>query len=209
MRNRSVGKYFSIVCVLAASLSANLVFADWSMPQQQGNKRQGYGDFPPKDIEQLIQQENLKSDNIQTAGQLKEDQSKDSSTAGSQPSASNTADPYNYQQGATQNLPGQTLPAQNNQVPNYGNYQMPNYGNYQMPYYGSYGDGRNLGPRGSGPWNNRGSGFSAPWGNNGSSFSGPWNNRGSSFSGPWNNNGSSFSGPWDNNNGSSFGPFGN
>jgi len=207
MKIRSVRKYFLTGCLLASSFMTTTVFADWSVPQSQSYKRQGFGDFPPKDIDKMLMNENEKANSMQAESPSSQEQAKDSQSTSSQPAAgqqpaSNAAGATGYQPGAVQN------PALLNPVPYYGNYP-PNYGGY---------DGYGRGPYYS-PWNNRGSGFSTPWGNNNSGFSGPWNNRGSGFStpwgnnnsgfsGPWNNNGSSFTGPW-NNNGSSFGPFGN
>jgi len=212
MNNRSVGKYLLTACLLASGIIAAPVLADWSVPvQQQGYKRQGFGDFPPKDIDKLLMSENVKANDMQAESKQSQDQAKENQSkgslpaAGQQPVSNATGTVNNYQPDAAQNPA-----AQNNLTPNYGNYPaaqnnlMPNYGNYPAANYGNY-----YGPRGGTPWNNGGSGFTSPWNNRGSSFTTPWgNNNGSGFSGPWNNNGSSFTGPW-NNNGSSFGPFGN
>lgn len=202
MRNRSVGQYRLTACLLASGIIAAPVLADWSVPvQQQGYKRQGFGDFPPKDIDKLLMSENEKANDMQAESKQSQNQAKENQAKGSMPAAGQQ--PVSNAAGSTNNYqpdPAQNPAAQNNPTPNYGNYPAANYGNYYGNYYG---------PRGGTPWNNHGSGFTTPWGNNGSSFSGPWNNRGSSFTTPWgNNNGSGITGPW-NNNGSSFGPFGN
>jgi len=173
-------------CLLAAGLSATLVHADWSVPPKKNYSRQGFGDFPPKDIDKLIEEENQKA-----AGLRAESSAKDNSTVTSQPPAGNTAattgsnQPQAVQNYPVQNPPVQNYPVQNPPVQNY-YYPVPNYGGYYAP-------------RGGTPWNNRGSGFTMPWGNNGSSFTGPWNNRGSGFTMPWGNNGSGFTMPWVNN----------
>lgn len=160
------------VCLLATSSYINLALADWSIDQSKRGYNQGYGDFPPEDI------------NEQLFGHL------------------NTSRQYEQEQNQTQDINTDSAALNNNQAdvsatqdyPVY-NYQRPNYGTYnrggryqQNAIPGNYPD-MNF----SGPWNNNGSNFTNPWNNRGSSISGPWNNNGSSFSMPWgNNNGSGF-----------------
>ena len=166
MSNRLVRKTLPIVCLLANGLCADLVFAGW-------NESQGYGGFPPEDIDQQIQNE---MDNSRLP---KENLPQNNSVSGgynSAPLSSNQA----------QNYPGQSYSVQN----------------YPAPGYGNVGRTRNTSSRSSSPWGNNGSGFSGPWNNRGSSFSGPWSGNGSNFTFPWannkgSNNASGFS-PWGN-----------
>jgi len=157
MKKRLFRKGSSLVCLLLVSLYAELALADWSFPPSQGYGRQGYGDFPPKDIDKFIREENLKTEKRSGLSQS----SKDTASAadnGNQP-AQNSA---------------QALSAQNVQMPNYGVY------NQGIPLWNNragYRPRNNRGSGFSGPWNNNGSSFSGPWNNSGSSF-GPWGNRG-------------------------------
>jgi hypothetical protein len=180
MKRRSVIKSLQIAGYLTTGLYAGISYADWSQKHPYGGYNQGYGDFPPADIDKQL---SATSD--------------ESATAQSQPLPVQNTDANVNQQPAT----ASTAQPQQQAV------QQPVYGGYyqnQMPYGAQ--PYNNRGSSFSGPWNNNRSGFSGPWNNNRSGFSGPWNNRGSGFSGPWNgrNSGPSFSGPW-NNNGSSFG----
>ncbi len=183
MRSTVIRKYFPVVCLLINSIYAGAVVAGW-------NENQGYGGFPPEDIDQQIQNRmnnmfKSKENSVQSNG---------------------VADGYN-------NMSSNSNQTQNNPIKQYSrpSYQAPGYGRYNRDQYAP--------PRGNNTWNNQEADFNMPWGNNGSNaampwsnrgsnFSGPWNGNGSNFSAPWSNNGSSFNGPW-NNNGSGFIPWGN
>lgn len=197
MRNKCVvKKCLSIAFLLVTGLYANLLLADWSGNKSQSRYNPGFGDFPPKNINELFTQETTDSKTSPEKSEPAQDKAADVANTAQQ-------DAYAVQNPATQNIP----------TPNYGGYDPSRMtGPYGGPRY-------NRGPGFGGPWNNNRSGFNGPWNNNRSGFSGPWNNRGSGFSvpwgnnrsgfsGPWSNNGSGFTGPW-NNNGSSFGPWGN
>ena len=222
MNTRLVNTCLSMACLLANSLYASQVTADWSGDRQHRSLNPGYGDFPPEDIDE------------QLFGQLRENNALPTEPADStipedidQPASSYTQQ-YPAQQGTypptnTDNYapvtgnPGNTNQANANPVtpPMYGSAQNYPYRN-NMANRGPRdnrssfsGPWNNNGSSFSGPWNNRGSSFSGPWNNRGSNFSGPWNNRGSDFSNPWNSRGSSFSGPWNNNNSGFSMPWGN
>ena len=169
MKNRLVSRCLPVVCLLVTSLYTNLVLADWSVNQPRGGYNQGYGDFPPADINKQI------FGYLDTGKQVEESQPQDDSA----PVISGNNQTY---MPPAQNYPVQNYPAQN--------YQQPSYGNY-----GRRGPYNQAGIPGNYPVTN----FSGPWNNNGSNFTGPWNGNGSNFSGPWNNNGSNFSAPWGNN----------
>ena len=172
MRKKLVKKCLQTVCLLATGLCANMVFASWYGNQSQGYSNQQYGNFPPLDIDQQIQ------DSLSNSNQIEESQSQDISDSDSDSSYQ----PVSY--------PAQNNSEQSSQKPNYGSY------NRDKTVRSRGGKSRKKsGSDFSGPWSNNGSGFSAPWSNNGSDFNAPWNNRGSGFSMPWNNNGSGFS-PW-------------
>ena len=179
MRNKLIVKCLPIVCLLASSLYANLVFAGWSDDQSQGYSNQRFGNFPPLDIDQQLQDNLRTQERLSTDKLSKESQSQDISASDSYKS----------------DLPDSSY-KQNSQMPTYGD----NNRDRKVNSYGSKSRNKSR--------NKRRSGLSAPWGNNGSGFSAPWNNRGSSFSAPWDNNGSSFSFPWGNN-GSGFSPWDN
>lgn len=190
MKNILVRRCQVAVCLLATSSYINLALADWSIDQSKRGYNQGYGDFPPEDINQQL------FGHLNTSPQQEQEQSQ------AQDINSDTAALNNNQAdvSATQNYP-----VYDYQQPSssYGAYNRG--GRYQQNTIpGNYPD-MNF----SGPWNNNGSNFTGPWNNRGSGFSSPWNNNGSSFSGPRNNNGSNFNMPWGNNNGSGFNPMGN
>ncbi len=185
MRKNLLKKTLHIACLLTGSLYANLVFADW-------NRDQGFGGFPPDNIDQQIQAQ------MKHYGSSKRSATGNNSALGGDNSnqlSSRQLDSSRLDSRQTQNYSGQ-------------DYQPPGFGYYNN----NQGQNQNIPPRGNNPINSRGSNSNAPWGNNTSNFSAPWNNRGgnrgSGFSFPWGNNGSSFTGPW-NNNGSSFSPWGN
>lgn len=174
MRIKLIKKCLQMVCLLATSLCANMVFANWYGDQSQGFYKQKYGDFPPLDIDQQIQ------DSLSNSNKPEESKPQDNGDSGSASS---------YQPASH---PAQNYPAQSSLKPNYGSY---NRDRIVSPHGGN--PRKKSGPGSSGPWSNNGSGFSAPWSNNGSGFSAPWNSRKSGFSAPWSNNGSGFS-PWGN-----------
>jgi len=184
MKRRSVIKSLQIAGSLTTCFYAGFAHADWSQKHPYGGFNQGYGDFPPADIDQQLSGTGDENATVQSQSPPVQNTTE---SVNQQPVPANTA------QNTTRQTPQQAV-----QQPVYGGY----YQNYQMPPGAQpYNRGTNF----NGPWNNNRSNFSGPWNNRGSSFSGPWNNRGSSFGGPWNggNNGPSFSGPW-NNNGSNF-----
>ena len=218
MKDRSVRKCSTAICLLVTSLSAAPpALATWYMndsegyykPQEYHNER--FGDFPPADIDQRL------FSHLNTENEVEE--SKSLTDNASLSTNSDQAVSTSNQQISN---PAQNYSELNSQLPApYGSYNRGR--NYTSPglerhirkrnEFLSRQPWNNRGSSFSGPWNSRESSFSGPWNNRGSSFSGPWNNRGSSFSGPWNNNGSSFSAPWSNNrgnnNGSNFNPMGN
>ncbi|PCJ85629.1 MAG: hypothetical protein COA54_10535 [Thiotrichaceae bacterium] len=173
MSNISVSHYLLITCIATSVLSTSSAIADWSgkIPQNKYNNQ--FGDFPPEDIDQYIQNSLKKYDSheepspVQSTNQVSPNQSIHTPPQNYQPSARN----YN-QQGNYNPRPG-----------NYRNNNRPgsNYSGF------------------SGPWENNGSSFSMPWGgNNGSGSNMPWGNgNGSNFSMPWGNNSGNNS--WGNN----------
>lgn len=188
MRKNLLNKTLHIACLLTGSLYANLVFADW-------NRDQGFGGFPPDNIDQQIQ------------AQMKYyGSSKGSATGNNSALGGDNSNQLSSRQLDSSRLDSRHLDSR--QTKNYSgqDYQPPGF-----TYYNNN-QSQNVPPGGNNPINSRGSSANVPWGNNASNFSAPWNNRGgnrdSGFSFPWGNNGSSFTGPW-NNNGSSFSPWGN
>ncbi len=206
MRNRLVRKCLPIFCLLATSLYANLVLADWYSEPSQNYYNQKFGSFPPLDIDQQLD-ESMKTDN-----QSEQRQSWNISDTNSD--SSNQPDSHPKQEYSAQK------PQQTNYLNNDQGRSVSSRSDSDCPQKkrrsstkkkrrsGFSAPWDNSGSSFSGPWNNKGSGFSAPWDDNGSSFSFPWNNKGSGFSTPWDSNGSGFNAPW-NNRGSSFGPWGN
>ena len=166
MNRRSVIKSLQIAGFLTTALYAASSFADWSQKHPYGGYNQGYGDFPPLDIDQQLS----RSDDKNTTEQ-------------SQPQATQSTGANATQPAATSNM------VQNNAArPAQPALQQPAYSGYyqnQMPY-GARPYRRNTGYYG--PWNNSRSGFSGPWNTNGSSFTVPWSNNRSGFS-PWGNGG--------------------
>ncbi len=179
MSNTSVRKYLLITCIATSFLSASPAQADWSGKASQQRYNNQFGDFPPENIDQHIQNS---LDNYEA------------STKPAPAQSTNQVDP-----GQSVRMPAQNYQQPYRQYSPQGNYnQRPS--NYRNSYNAPMGNNTSF----SGPWNNNGSNFSMPWGNNnGSGMSMPWgNNNGSSNSMPWgNNNGSNFSMPWGNNNG--------
>ena len=178
MKNRTVRKNLPLLCCLATSLCASQAFAAWTGDKLHRGYNQGYGDFPPMDIDKKL------------------------SGAGNDYKVPESSKPVDNSAPAPAPAPvanqTQNYPPQNYQQPAYSSQ---NRGNY---YYPPTNQRYNRNTSFNGPWNNNSSGFSGPWNNRGSSFSGPWNNNRSGYGGgPWNNSGSNFSGPWDNN-GSNF-----
>lgn len=178
MKNRTVRKNLPILCCLATSLCASQAFAAWTGDKLHRGYNQGYGDFPPMDIDRKLSG----AGNDYKAPEPSKPVDNSASAPAPAPVANQTQNysPQNYQQPA---------------------YSSQNRGNY---YYPPTNQRYNRNTSFNGPWNNNSTGFSGPWNNRGSSFSGPWNNNRSGYGGgPWNNSGSNFSGPWDNN-GSNF-----
>lgn len=213
MRNSLPGKILPTVCLLTGSLYSHLVLADW-------NRDQGFGDFPPDDIEQKIQAQ------MNYYKQPKENAATSDSTSGSfdnKPLNSPRLDSRSVDNNWQGSSRAQNYSSQAQPIPSYGN---DNRQNQNAPPRGSsFTTGRgssfnapwdNKNSDFNSPWNNRGSSSTMPWVGNGANFSAPWGNRGgnrggnrdSSFSFPWGGNGSSFSDPW-NNSGSGFNPWGN
>ncbi len=191
-----------IFCLLASSLYASLVPADWYGEQSQQYYSQKFGNFPPLDIDQQLE-ESMKADN-----QLEQSLSQNISATGSD--SGNQSDSYARQENSVQKT----------QQTDYLSYDQGRSAGLHSASQQKkrHNAKKKRGSGFSGPWNNKGSGFSGPWSNKGSGFSGPWDDSGSNFSFPWNNNGSGFSSPWDgngsgfsapwNNRGSSFSPWG-
>ena len=136
-------KVLTVTSVLAASLSTSVAAADadwanaeWVQKQPRGYYNQGYGDFPPSDLEQRLLKE-----------RPTEPIKKDTESAPAAAAATSTgASTQVAQQTAPQAAPqaGQQAPAA--QAPATGQYQYPYYGQYynqgygqQYPgYYGGY-----------------------------------------------------------------------
>lgn len=199
MKRKKIIKSLQLAGFLITSLYACTSFADWSQKHPYGGYNNGYGDFPPVDIDQQLSGNLDEKDSAQNQPQAV--QSTETKVTQQQPSALT-----NTTQNTTAQAPQPAVQQQAVQQPVYGGYYQHNqtpYAYRAQPYYN-----RNTGY--SGPWNNSRYGFSGPWNNRGSGFSGPWNggNNGTGFSGPWNNNGSSYSMPWGNNR-SGFTPWGN
>lgn len=195
-----------IICLLMSGVYSNMVFAGWSNAQSQGPYANKFGDFPPLDIDQQLQ------DNLATEKKPEKSQSQVASLPRSQsnPSAgSATVDTSNFYQTNTNSQQGnslQTLPQSNAQINGEAINTSTNNAGLPKKHHGKP---KKKHKSGFGfPFDSKGSGFSAPWSNNGSGFSVPWNNRRSSFSGPWDNNRSGFSAPWDSKNSSFSFPWG-
>jgi hypothetical protein len=185
MKKRLFRRCLSIVCMLATGLCASTAFADWSLDQSRGYQNKRFGDFPPADIDQQLQNNLVDNNPVEES---KSQYKSDSDTSSS------------YQ---SETYPVLDYSEQNSQQLNYGSYDQ---ARNIRPRSRRLQDNR--GTSFSGPWNNNGSSFTVPWGNRGSGFSTPWDNNNTNFSGPWDNNGSSFAVPWGNN-GSGFSPWGN
>ena len=159
MRIRSIKRYPAVVCLLLTATCTNQSLADWSVDNSRRGYNQGYGDFPPADINEQLYS------HLKTENQAEKRSSRDNAVG---PAISNR---MQTDMPLTQNYPAY-------------NYQQPSYGGYdrggrklQKSRPGNYPD-MNF----SGPWSGNGTGFSAPWNNNGSTFSMPWsNNSGSGF----------------------------
>lgn len=204
-------KKLLLMCVVAGGAISGPLYAEWPHNQPEKFNAPKIGDFPPENIDELLQQ-----GNPDLTGRA------DTAPEEVQPLPRYVPQPGTANQ-TTQHF---NQPA-NPQAPQYAGQQQV-YGAYPQGGQGwnrGYGPDRKgsnkswgNGPMSNGPWNNRGSGFNMPWGNNRSGFSGPWNgnwggnswdNRRNSGA-PWSNNRGSFSAPWDSNNGSGFNmPWGN
>lgn len=200
MKNRKIKSCIPIAGLLMTALYADVVVAGWYGDQSQQYRGQGYGDFPPRDIDEILQKKSMDV-------HLQQEDKKPG--AGTETAAGNSSQPQPVTpQAVTPQAPAARAPTAQAPVaqvptaqyaPQYAPQNYRGYDRWRNPWNNRAGF--------TGPWNNR-SGFSGPWNNRGSGFSGPWNNNGSSFTGPWNNNGSSFTMPWGNN-GSGFSPWGN
>lgn len=209
MSNRLSRIGLPVVCLLCTSFSTGSVIAGWEGKIPKGYYNQGYGDFPPLNIEQTL------FEHLTTADTPEKSEPLDTNST----SSNQAVIPQTYNN-PVQSYSGQNYSGQNRQ-------------NAQQPAYGRYEQRRNH-KQPNTRKNNRSANFNGPWNSNGSSFSGPWNNRGSGFNPPGfsgsgfdgpgfngsrNNNRSGFSGPWNNsgpgssmpwgNSGPGFGPGGN
>ena len=159
----SVRQYLLITCITISFSPVTPALADWSGKTSQKRYNHQFGDFPPDDIDQHIQNslDKYRAPTETSPTQSTEQVSPDQSALSSQ---------QNYQQP----LPQYNQQRSYNPRPNTYRNNIPGSNNTSF----------------SGPWNNNGSNFSMPWGNNnGSSFNMPWgNNNGSNFSMPWGNN---------------------
>lgn len=225
MRNRLIKKYLSIVCLLASSLYANQVLAGWS-DGSQGSYNKRFGDFPPLDIDDQLQQsmaQDIRSEDnqsrsrspspskslshspVQSKAQSKvESRDRVQNNAGKVPANSYQKELYPEQEKTTQQYKqandsniGLNSGLKNGLNNGLGANVIP--GTTRLPKKRTGKPKKKHKSGFSMPWSNKGSGFSAPWNNRRSSFSAPWNNNGSGFSAPWDNNDSSFTEPWDNN----------
>lgn len=127
-------KVFTFTSVLAASLSPGVVAAEadwanaeWVQKQPRGYYNQGYGDFPPSDLEQRLLKERP------TEPIAKDSESTSAATDQSAASASSQVAQQTAPQ-AAQQVPAAQAPAAA------GQYQYP-YGQYQYPY-GQYQGGQ-------------------------------------------------------------------
>jgi len=186
MHDTIVKKRLQLIFLLAFCFFPHLTLADWTGKPSQTRYNQQFGDFPPDDIDQLIQNSLNKQD--------------DSAPLATTPSpTTNTAAPVYGNNSNNIKQPHAHQPtAQDYSTPNYNNHAQANqYRNTPPAYHNA---NRTYPPR------NNNSGFNGPWNGNNSGFSMPWmnnndNNNGSGFSMPWgNSNGSNFSMPWGGNN---------
>ncbi|MCK4675912.1 MAG: hypothetical protein KAT61_08330 [Gammaproteobacteria bacterium] len=210
MKIRLISKCLPVVCLLTGSLYVNVVFADWYGEQSQQYYSKKFGNFPPLDIDQQLE-ESMKADN-----QSEQSPSQNSSDADS----GNSYQAYSYPEQKTQQPSNLSYDRDRNVSPGSVNPQKKRRSSSKKKRGSGFGEPWNTRGSGfstpwdnsgssfSGPWNNKGSGVTAPWDDSGSGFSFPWNNKGSGFSTPWDSNGSGFSAPW-NNRGSSSSPWGN
>lgn len=188
MRKNTLLAIISTTFLVVSTLPATAIAtgSGWSGKIPRSYYNQGYGDFPPENIEQQLFENRPKPEPIDPPVTTEAEPATQPTTlAAPQPqtNASTTqqyAQPYNPYGGYGYGTHG---------------YQQPNanqyYGNYGYDRYRNYGRNRY-----------RNSGWNAPWDNNNFSFSGPWDNgswggnRGGNNWEPWNNNSSGFSMPW-------------
>lgn len=175
MKNRNTQTAFSLLCLLAGSLTTPSVYAGWGDNSGQSfNANQGFGNYPPADIDKQIQNK------MDMVNRQKHQQTENSNTEANSGTTTTQSAPA-----APQNYPAQTYQP----APGYGGY---NYNTGRNPW-------DNSGASFSNPWNNNGSNFNMPWSNNSSGMNMPWNNNHSGFSMPWDNNNNGFNMPWNNN----------
>jgi len=175
MSDTSARHYVLITCIATSFLSAPAALADWSGKPKQQRYNNQFGDFPPDDIDQHIQN------------------SLDKYSEPTEPAPAENTNQASPNQAVQ--TPPQSYRQSNNGWQNQNNYRN-NYNRSRGNNAGFNGPWNNNRSNFSMPWgNNNGSGMNMPWGNNnGSNFSMPWGNNNSG-----NNNGSSFSMPWGNN----------
>jgi len=138
MSNISVSHYLLITCIATSVLSTSSAIADWSgkIPQSKYNNQ--FGDFPPEDIDQYIQNSLKKYDSHEEPSPVQ-------STNQVSPKQSMRTPPPDYQPSARNYTP------QGNYNPRPGNYRN---NNRSGSNYSGF----------SGPWDNNGSSFNMPWG---------------------------------------------
>lgn len=222
MRNSLLKKHLQTALLLLTGLLVNQVSAGWSDASSHGIYNQRFGDFPPLDIDQQLQDSMNRHE-----AELKEQQSEKKSTGNTNSTGSTyqtdsavkqvpiqqdgATKPYqNPAVGGVNNLQGVNTTVNNSSQKNQGDGKKKKKKKHKKKKSGFDFPWGNNNNGFSFPWSNSGSGFNAPWNNRRSSHDRPWDSRGKQFNPPWDNNNSSFSFPWnDNNNGFSFGPWGN
>lgn len=228
MRIRVVKKHLQVVCVLVMGLLVEQVFAGWSDAGPQGYyKPRKYGDFPPLDIDEQLQQSmNYQEELIkQKYSGISQPRDESAKPAGSIPQSKTAIPPQPlmpYQQpaadisdaGDAEEIDADAAD-DDDKLANDGTKKKKKK---KKKKKNNSGFGFPWGNNNSGfkfPWSNSGSGFPAPWNNRRSSYDRPWDNRNpwnnsrSGFNPPWDKDNDNFDFPWGDNNGFSFGPWGN
>ncbi len=90
MKRRSVIKSLQIAGYLTAGLYAGISYADWSQKHPYGGYNQGYGDFPPADIDKQL---SATSDESATAQSQPQPVQNTEANVNQQPATASTAQP--------------------------------------------------------------------------------------------------------------------
>ena len=169
MKSGSIKRYLPIICSLAVCALTIQAQADWYDQRSAPNYNPGYGDFPPKSIDQQLQNRNTHG--LGELERMPQDSSRDSNRVVDryQPEYQDTANQQENNPTKRYNSYSSTYqyPDTRNLTPGYDNYGQNGHDN---PYQGGnsgFNNPRNRGGSGTqGPWNNQGSGFN-PWGRRG------------------------------------------